>query len=115
MFSQAVLMVEGLHVMRRNWSLAFYSVFRVSGCLYNRIYPVQKSLGDLCGGGTPGPIPNPEAKPASADGTWGTRPWESRSSPRDLCLRMVAHRKLRRPAVSIVLAAFLFVEDAMFK
>ena len=31
--------------------------------------------------GTPGPIPNPEAKPSSADGTALVRVWESRSSP----------------------------------
>src|SRR3954454_24318767 len=35
-----------------------------------------------CGGGvTPGPIPNPEAKPSSADGTALARVWESRSPP----------------------------------
>ena len=33
------------------------------------------------GGGTPGPIPNPEAKPSSADGTALVRVWESRSPP----------------------------------
>jgi hypothetical protein len=41
------------------------------------------SLGDLSDGGTPGPIPNPEVKTVSADGTWGATPWESRSLPRD--------------------------------
>ncbi len=30
---------------------------------------------------TPVPIPNTEVKPASADGTWGDSPWESRTSP----------------------------------
>lgn len=39
------------------------------------------SSGDLSGGETPGPIPNPEVKPVSADGTGGTHHWESRSSP----------------------------------
>ena len=39
-----------------------------------------------CGGGhscreTPGPIPNPEAKPAHADGTAPARVWESRTPP----------------------------------
>ena len=43
----------------------------------------DKSLGDWSDGGTPGPIPNPEVKTVSADGTWGATPWESRSSPRD--------------------------------
>src|SRR5512136_1982850 len=90
-------MVEGLHVMRRNRSsmrsiqfLGYqgheYMATMSTRLKNHRIHPVQKSLGDLCGRGTPGPIPNPEAKPASADGTWGTRPWESRSSPRDFCL-----------------------------
>src|SRR2546423_638403 len=30
---------------------------------------------------TPGPIPNPEAKPSSADGTAPDRMWESRTPP----------------------------------
>ena len=33
------------------------------------------------GGETPGPIPNPEAKPARADGTAPGRVWESRLPP----------------------------------
>lgn len=33
------------------------------------------------GGETPGPIPNPEAKPANADGTAPGRVWESRKPP----------------------------------
>ena len=33
------------------------------------------------GGETPGPIPNPEAKPARADGTALGRVWESRLPP----------------------------------
>jgi hypothetical protein len=37
--------------------------------------------GDDGGGDTPLPIPNREVKPASADGTAGETPWESRSSP----------------------------------
>ena len=39
--------------------------------------------------GTPGPIPNPEAKPSSADGTALARVWESRSPPTS----KVKHRK----------------------
>lgn len=31
--------------------------------------------------GPPGPIPNPEVKLVSADGTWGAAPWESKSLP----------------------------------
>ena len=41
------------------------------------------SLGDLSGEDTPGNIPNPVVKLASADGTWGEAPWESKSLPRD--------------------------------
>ena len=43
---------------------------------------VKTSLGDLCGRGTPGPIPNPVVKPVSADGTWRATSRESRSLPR---------------------------------
>ena len=38
-------------------------------------------VGGHCGRETPGPIPNPVAKPSSADGTALARVWESRSSP----------------------------------
>src|SRR5215211_3081900 len=34
---------------------------------------------------TPVPIPNTEVKPASADGTWGVTPWESRTPPDFSC------------------------------
>src|SRR6476660_6739740 len=40
-----------------------------------------KVSGGHSGGVTPVPIPNTEVKPASADGTWGEAPWESRSPP----------------------------------
>ena len=50
--------------------------------LYSGHNLVETSLGDWSGGGTPGPIPNPEVKPASADGTWLETAWESRSLPR---------------------------------
>src|SRR5215204_3468147 len=36
---------------------------------------------------TPGPIPNPEVKPASADGTATERLWESRTPPDIHCQR----------------------------
>src|SRR6187401_932373 len=36
---------------------------------------------------TPGPIPNPEVKPFSADGTATGRLWESRTSPDILLVR----------------------------
>src|ERR1700754_1185591 len=42
---------------------------------------VEHCHGGHSGGETPGPIPNPEAKPSSADGTALVRVWESRSSP----------------------------------
>ena len=37
--------------------------------------------GGHSGGETPVPIPNTAVKPASADGTWGVAPWESRTPP----------------------------------
>ena len=48
----------------------------------------KMSLGDWSGEGTPGNISNPEVKVASADGTWGVAPWESRSLPRDFSFNM---------------------------
>ena len=45
-------------------------------------------VGGFGGGGTPGPIPNPEAKPSSADGTALARVWESRSPPTSNAVRM---------------------------
>ena len=47
--------------------------------------------GGHSGGVTPVPIPNTEVKPASADGTWGVAPWESRTSPESFCIRAL-HR-----------------------
>src|ERR1700761_3003996 len=46
----------------------------------------EGKTGSQCYGGhsereTPGPIPNPEAKPLSADGTARATAWESRTSP----------------------------------
>ena len=41
----------------------------------------RKSFGDHGEGETPGSIPNPEAKPFSADGTALVKVWESRTSP----------------------------------
>ena len=52
---------------------------------------VKKSLGDWSSGETPGNIPNPAVKPASADGTWGATPWESRSLPRDFFVLIINH------------------------
>ncbi len=39
------------------------------------------------GGVPPVPFPNTEVKPASADGTWGAIPWESRTPPGIKCER----------------------------
>ncbi len=43
----------------------------------------EESLGGWSGSGTPGHIPNPVVKPASADGTRRATYRESRSSPKD--------------------------------
>jgi hypothetical protein len=42
---------------------------------------VSTPFGGDSEGDTPLPIPNREVKPLSADGTWASRPWESRSPP----------------------------------
>src|SRR5438270_1460192 len=42
---------------------------------------LNKRHGGHSGGETPGHIPNPEAKPSSADGTAPARVWESRTPP----------------------------------
>src|SRR6266571_2306670 len=41
----------------------------------------NRRFGGHSGGETPGPIPNPEVKPSSADGTALETGWESRSPP----------------------------------
>ncbi len=46
-----------------------------------RYYYTDQISGGHSGRVTPVPIPNTEVKPASADGTWGEAPWESRASP----------------------------------
>src|SRR6478735_1608360 len=45
-----------------------------------------KGYGGHSVGETPGPIPNPEAKTHSADGTAPGRVWESRSPPEQLLM-----------------------------
>ena len=42
---------------------------------------VSTNFGGHSEGETPLPIPNRAVKPLSADGTWDSRPWESRSPP----------------------------------
>ena len=43
--------------------------------------PRPPGAGGSGGRGTPGPIPNPEVKPASAEGTAGATLWETRAPP----------------------------------
>jgi hypothetical protein len=62
-----------------NHARARYREFKVRA-------PIGATFDNRCSGGhsggvTPVPIPNTEVKPASADGTWGDSPWESRSPP----------------------------------
>src|SRR3954453_11829929 len=47
---------------------------------------IRKSYGGHSERETPGPIPNPEVKPFSADGNATERLWESRTPPDILCL-----------------------------
>ena len=69
-----------------------YGVLKVARC--RLLAPRKRSarertldtLGGHSGGGTPLPIPNREVKPASADGTRGASPRESRTPP-SLCTR----------------------------
>ena len=46
-----------------------------------RLASVSPDFGGDSEGATPLPIPNRAVKPLSADGTWASRPWESRSPP----------------------------------
>ncbi|CCQ48542.1 hypothetical protein ARTSIC4J27_4551 [Pseudarthrobacter siccitolerans] len=57
-------------------------------CCNHKVFPPpsiagvrSKGYGGHSVGETPGPIPNPEAKTHSADGTAPGRVWESRSPP----------------------------------
>ena len=50
------------------------------------------------GGETPGPIPNPEAKPFSADGTALVTVWESRTPP-DMNFRDKGRLPIRKAAL----------------
>ena len=76
----------------------FYSIFPTS-------IRKRSNIGDLSSGGTPGSIPNPVVKSASADGTWGATPWESRSSPILSLLFFYPSDYLLLPALSISLAS----------
>ncbi len=63
--------------------------------------PGERTVSGGHGGGeTPVPIPNTAVKPASADGTWGVAPWESRTPPGFLQTMpppMRGHRRVRGP------------------
>ena len=80
----------------RAWRLCSCSLWNAQGLRYVRssgsvdvVRPLVAALaadertvsGGHGGGETPVPIPNTAVKPASADGTWGEAPWESRTSP----------------------------------
>ena len=80
--SLGVLMVERLLCTLGTENLEFITTEFVTNSIHTKKF-VQMSLGDWSGGATPGPIPNPEVKSASADGTWPATAWESRSLPRD--------------------------------
>src|SRR3954454_11956985 len=58
----------------------------------------RQSYGGHSGGETPGLIPNPEAKPSSADGTAPERVWESRTPPDKLSIE---GRPLGRPSIRL--------------
>ena len=70
----------------------------VVGC----VVTLKKCFGGHSGGETPGLIPNPEAKPSSADGTALVRVWESRTPPDSPLMmahpvRGVGHHSFPRP------------------
>ncbi len=68
--------------------------------------PGERTVSGGHGGGeTPVPIPNTAVKPASADGTWGVAPWESRTPPGFLQTMpppMRGHRRVRDPRFEVV-------------
>src|SRR4051794_40079772 len=65
-------------------SLASCAVLKDRGSAGRHCGARRRSLtvsGGYCVGETPLPFPNREVKPHSADGTWPSRAWESRSPP----------------------------------
>src|SRR6266498_2483120 len=52
-----------------------------------RVWSVSQCFGGYSVRETPGPIPNPEAKPDSADGTATEGLWESRTPPNSISKR----------------------------
>ena len=77
-------MVEGLIPWCGELDTFLLQTYIINHAIQSNI--VKTSLGDLCGRGTPGPIPNPVVKPVSADGTWRATSRESRSLPRGFSL-----------------------------
>src|SRR6185436_11782975 len=75
--SGAVLIARGLDFEHRRPLLWSFEGARAT--LTSR--PALDNLGGHSGGDTPLPIPNREVKPASADGTRGASPRESRTPP----------------------------------
>ena len=53
--------------------------------LHPLVWVVHVAFGGFGEGETPGPIPNPEVKPFSADGTAWETVWESRTPPDSYC------------------------------
>ena len=95
MFSRPVLIGRGLDSCSRSLSssrgtLALGDTSAADGPRNRksrRDQAAEHRFGGHGGGETPGPIPNPEVKPSSADGTALATGWESRSPPRHLVER----------------------------
>ena len=70
---------------------------RLVGCAVLRVREARSRTisGGFGVGETPLPIPNRAVKPHSADGTWPSRAWESRSPP-VLSVTRAAHWAARR-------------------
>jgi hypothetical protein len=66
----------------RTWQLTFGCTRSLCSSGGFRRAGAPERFGGHSGGETPGPIPNPEVKPSSADGTAREAGWESRSPPR---------------------------------
>src|SRR5579859_6081303 len=76
----------------------------------------ERFVGGLCGGGTPGPFPNPAVKPASADGTWTVTSRERRSLPTFLFSSMSSSaffslmpQTIQTPKLSVVFTQYLLL------
>src|ERR1700754_4537892 len=79
---------------------------------------VSQRFGGDSEGATPLPIPNRAVKPLSADGTWASRPWESRSPPflsksRSVTGRLFFVRRPETPRRMSTLAIVLIVLGAI--